>query len=65
MTAKDHPTIKWFNENPEASASKEPLPPVDSKKLKKFAKEAGADDCGIADINSLELEKEKNDILAL
>ena len=65
MSEKDHPTIKWFNENSEADASKKSPSPVDLEKLKRLAKEAGADDCGSADINSPELEKEKSDILAL
>lgn len=65
MAAKDHPTIKWFNENSEAQAIKAPLSIMDSTELKKLARQAGADDCGIADLFSTELEKEKHDILAL
>ncbi len=65
MAIKEHPTIKWFNENSETRTVKGPSDHIDSKELKKLAREAGADDCGIADIFSAELEEEKDDILAL
>ena len=65
MTMEDHPTIKWFNENTDTRAAKSGPFETDYKKIKETAVEAGADDCGIADIYSLDVENEREAILAL
>lgn len=65
MTMEDHPTIKWFNEITETRAAESGPFETDYKKIKETAAEAGADDCGIADIYSLDLENEREGILAL
>ncbi len=65
MAIMDHPTIKWFNENPDIQSDNMDLIDVDYKKLKEIARKAGADDCGIADICSVDLEDEKEVIVAL
>lgn len=65
MAIKDHPTVKWFNENSDIRSGNMNLTDIDYGKLKEIAGEAGADDCGIADIYSTDLEDEKEGILAL
>ena len=65
MAKMDHPTIKWFKENSDIQSGNMDLVDMDYKKLKEIAREVGADDCGIADICSADLEDEKEDILAL
>ncbi len=65
MALKDHPTIKWFNENKETEDINKSLNPMDSNEIKKLARDAGADDCGITNLLNSHLKEEKNDILAL
>ncbi len=65
MAKIDHPTVKWFNENSDIQSGNMDLTDMDYEKLKEMAREAGADDCGIADICSTDLEDEKEEILAL
>jgi hypothetical protein len=65
MKMEDHPTIKWFNQIAEIQSAKSDLIEMDYKEIKEMAREAGADDCGIADIYSLDLKNEKDEILEL
>ncbi len=65
MVQKEHPDIKWFKQRADKT-----LYPLTRKKieclfLKDLAAKAGADDCGIIDINCPELVEEKQDILSL
>lgn len=61
----DHPTIKWFNENRDAGLLESNPPDMDHVLIKKLARDAGADDCGIAHISSPDLGDEKNEILSV
>ena len=65
MVQKDHPDIKWFNEH--SDNARQPLTnnKIEYSQLKDLAEKAGADDCGIADINCSELAEEKKDILSI
>ncbi len=65
MVQKDHPDIKWFNEH--SDNARQPLTnnKIEYSQLKDLASKAGADDCGIADINCPELAEEKKDILSI
>ena len=65
MTMEDHPTVKWFNEMSETRAAESGPLVTDYNKIKEMAVDAGADDCGIADVYSLDLENEREGILAL
>ena len=65
MSMKNHPTVKWFNENSDKKSTGIKITDVDYKTLKDMAVSAGADDCGIADIYSAALEDEKNEILSI
>jgi epoxyqueuosine reductase QueG len=65
MAIIDHPTVKWFNENSDIQSGNIDLIDMDFEKVKEIAKEAGADDCGIADIYSTALKDEKEEILTL
>ncbi len=65
MSIKNHPTIKWYHDNAQPGLNQAGVEPLDSSMLKRLAKEAGADDCGIADIHADELQDEKNDILTV
>ena len=65
MSMQNHPTVKWFNENPEVQANGMECDAFDHKKLKELAKEAGADDCGIADLSCPTLENEQGELLSV
>ncbi|MCP4670130.1 MAG: 4Fe-4S ferredoxin [Desulfobacula sp.] len=70
MIQKDHPDINWFNEHFKNTQSDNTqvafnIQKIEYSYLKNLAETAGADDCGIADINSPELVEEKNDILSI
>lgn len=65
MPTKNHPTVKWFNENPEVQTDGMEFDAFDYKKLKELAKEAGADDCGVADLSCPTLENEQGELLSL
>ncbi|MBT8352589.1 MAG: 4Fe-4S binding protein, partial [Deltaproteobacteria bacterium] len=65
MVKTDHPTVKWFKQNSAIMSGDLNLGDMEYKKLKEISREAGADDCGIADIYSKDLVNEKEDILAL
>lgn len=65
MAIKDHPTVKWFNENSDIRSGNIDLTDMDCEKLKNITREAGADDCGIADIYSADLKDEKRNFGAL
>ena len=65
MVEKNHPDIKWFNEYSENAWQSLVDNKIEYLQLKELAEEAGADDCGITDINSPELVEEKEDILSM
>ncbi len=62
---KDHPTIKWFHENPHTAEGTPYVHDIDYDALKELVLDSGADDCGIVSIDSNDLNDERNDILTL
>ena len=64
MTLNEHPTVKWFDQYQKSRPTGTGNTRVTAEYIKNLAMKAGADDCGIADINAPELEHEKEDMLA-
>lgn len=62
---QNHPTVKWFNENADKEGIEKDLPAVDYELIKEIVLGAGADDCGIAEINCAALDSEKHEILSI
>jgi len=62
---KNHPTVIWFNENSDNKSTGIETNNSDYQTLKDMAFCAGADDCGIADIDSDALQDEKKEILSI
>lgn len=65
MSIKNHPTVKWFNRDSGSHRTGIKEDQLNYEIIKAMAHEAGADDCGLADIESAALEKEKQEILSL
>ncbi len=65
MVLKNHPDISWFNGHSENIQESLANKKIEYSYLKELAAEAGADDCGIIDINYPELAEEKQDILSI
>ncbi|MCK5099477.1 MAG: 4Fe-4S binding protein, partial [Desulfobacteraceae bacterium] len=65
MLQKNHPDIIWFNEQFDNTTQSLSIGKIDSLQLKDLAANAGADDCGIVNINSPLLKEDKNDILSI
>ncbi len=65
MLQKNHPDVVWYNQKNDNTTPSVPAGKINSEKIKDLAFKAGADDCGIADINSMELIEEKSDILSI
>ncbi len=49
MAIMDHPTIKWFNENPDIQSDNMDLIDMDYKKLKEIAEEEESKDSKASD----------------
>ncbi|MDA3915896.1 MAG: SCP2 sterol-binding domain-containing protein [Deltaproteobacteria bacterium] len=65
MVQKNHPDIIWFNEHSDDTRQSSTNKKIEYSYLKELAAKAGANDCGITDINSPELVEEKRDILSI
>ncbi len=65
MVQKNHPDVTWFNEHSDDTRQSLNNQKIEYSYLKELAAKAGADDCGITDINSPELVEEKKDILSI
>jgi ferredoxin len=65
MKKHTHPDISWYNKSFDKAEQPVASNNFDYFQLKDLTSDAGADDCGIIDINCLELAEEKEDILSL
>ncbi len=65
MSMKDHPTVKWYNENGGGRAPSTASETIETEVLKKLVLAAGADDFGVLPLDRPALAEEKSDILKL
>ncbi len=62
MKLEDHPTVRWYQEQPRAGANGMPSK-IQAEWVKQVVFDAGADDVGIVEIDRQELEDQREDIL--
>lgn len=65
MSMKTHPTVQWFNTTADIRKPKTQSSSFDADLLKTLAQNAGADDCGVAEISSPVFEGEREGMLSL
>ena len=65
MTLADHPTVRWYRKTVPTLKKQPGTSSVAADRIRHLARMAGADDCGVAHINTPELAEEKQGILSI